>query len=50
MALWKRPFASGDVIIVNTDPPPADSPKMVTFPASPPKAAMFFCTHFSAAI
>ena len=28
---------------------PADSPKIVTLPGSPPKAAMFSCTHFSAA-
>ena len=27
-----------------------DSPKMVTLPGSPPKAAMFSCTHSRAAI
>ena len=35
---------------VLTEPPPADSPKSVTFFGSPPKAAMFLCTHWSAAI
>ena len=28
---------------------PADSPNTVTLPASPPNAAMFSCTHSSAA-
>ena len=37
IALWNRPFASGDVISVFTEPPPADSPKIVTLLGSPPK-------------
>jgi hypothetical protein len=36
-------------INVVTALPPADSPNTVTFDGSPPKAAMFCCTHSSAA-
>ena len=50
MALWKSPRASGEATRVFTEPPPADSPKMVTLSGSPPKAAMLSRTHFSAAI
>src|SRR3954466_7031959 len=50
IARWKRPFASGDAIrnVVLLDP--ADWPKMVTLPGSPPKAAMFYLTHCRAVI
>jgi hypothetical protein len=34
----------------DTDLDPADWPKMVTRSGFPPKAVMFFYTHFSAAI
>ena len=50
IALWKRPRASGETMSVFTEPPPADSPKTVTLPGSPPKAATFFWTHSRAAI
>ena len=50
MALWKSPRASGEATRVFTEPPPADSPKIVTFPGSPPKAATLSLTHRSAAI
>ena len=48
IALWNSPFASGEIMSALTDPPPADSPKIVTFVGSPPKAAMLLCTHSSA--
>ena len=44
-----RPFESGDAISALTEIDPADSPAMVTRAGSPPKAAMFCCTHRSAA-
>jgi hypothetical protein len=50
IALWNRPLASGEAIRMLTENDPADSPKMVTLPGSPPNAAAFFCTHCSAAI
>ena len=50
IALWNSPLAAGVVIRVWIENPPADSPKMVTFPGSPPKAPMFRCTHLRAAI
>ena len=37
---------SGEVICALTETEPADSPAMVTFAGSPPKASIFFCTHF----
>ena len=40
IARWKRPFASGVAIIASVSWAPADSPNTVTFPGSPPKAAM----------
>ena len=40
---------SGEAISALTEIDPADSPAMVTRLGSPPKAAMFFCTHRSAA-
>jgi hypothetical protein len=49
MAPWTSPFASGVATMALTEKEPADSPKIVTLPGSPPKAAMFFCTHLSAA-
>src|SRR5262245_43942390 len=39
----------GDAICALTEVEPADSPAMVTRFGSPPNAAMFFCTHASAA-
>ncbi len=50
IALWNRPRALGDSIRKFTAMPPADSPKMVTLPGSPPKPAMLAFTHFRAAI
>src|SRR6187455_3455421 len=47
IARWKSPLASGEAASWLTAMPPADSPKIVTLPESPPKAAMFFCTHQS---
>ena len=49
MALWNRPLAVGVPSSVPTLMPPADSPKIVTLPGSPPKAAMLSRTHSSAA-
>ena len=49
IALWNRPFASGEVRSISTDPPPADSPNTVTLRGSPPNAAMFACTQRIAA-
>ena len=42
-------FESGEAISALTEIDPADSPAMVTRFGSPPNAAMFFCTHRSAA-
>jgi hypothetical protein len=50
MALWNRPRASGDVRRYITLSPPADSPAMVTFAASPPNALILALTQRSAAI
>ena len=49
MALWKSPCAAGIVRSVATLMPPADSPKIVTLPGSPPNAATLLRTHSSAA-
>jgi hypothetical protein len=49
-ACWKRPLASGDPTSPADMAEPADSPKIVTFRESPPKAAMFVRTHRSVAI
>ena len=45
MAPAKSVRADGVVMSVVTALPPADSPNTVTRAASPPKAAMFACTH-----
>ena len=50
MAPVKSPLASGEAASMLTAIPPADSPKIVTRPGSPPNAAMFFFTHCSPAI
>jgi hypothetical protein len=50
IALWKSPRASGEARRVFTEPPPADSPKIVTLPGSPPKAATLSFTQCRAAI
>ena len=50
MARWNRPCAAGVAISVVTEIAPADSPKTVTCPGSPPKAAMLSRTHSRAAI
>ena len=47
---WNNPAASGESISVLQSTPPADSPKIVTFPGSPPNPATLACTHFNAAI
>ena len=49
MAPAIRFLESGDAMSALTEIEPADSPAMVTRLGSPPKAAMFFCTHWSAA-
>jgi len=49
-ALANSPLVSGDVTSICTETPPADSPTMVTLAGSPPNAAIFRFTHFSAAI
>src|SRR5579885_1334469 len=41
IAFWKRPAASGEAIWSQTLEPPADSPKMVTLFALPPKLVIF---------
>ena len=45
MAWWNRPCAAGNASRVPTLIPPADSPKIVTRPGSPPNAAMLSRTH-----
>jgi len=42
-------FESGEAISALTEIDPADSPATVTCFGSPPNAAIFFCTHSSAA-
>ncbi|MBP1635330.1 MAG: hypothetical protein H6Q10_1904 [Acidobacteria bacterium] len=49
IAFWTSPFASGEATSALTEKDPADSPKIVTFPGSPPKAAMLSCTQRRAA-
>jgi len=49
MAPAIKPLERGEAIWALTEMDPADSPAMVTFSGSPPKAAMFFRTHFSPA-
>ena len=44
-----KSFESGDAMIALTEIDPADSPAIVTFAGSPPKAAMFSRTQRSAA-
>ena len=44
-ALWKRPLVRGLSMRYCTEAPPALSPKTVTLPGSPPKAAIFLCTQ-----
>ncbi len=45
----KRPAARGTASREATEPAPADSPKTVTCPGSPPNAVMLSRTHSSAA-
>ena len=45
MARWNRPGREATPSSVPTLMPPADSPKIVTLPGSPPKAAMLSRTH-----
>lgn len=49
MARRNRPVALGMASRAATDPAPADSPKTVTWPGSPPNAVMLSRTHWSAA-
>ena len=44
-----NPFDNGDAICAHTEIDPANSPAIVTRAGSPPKAAIFCCTHTSAA-
>ena len=44
-----KPFDKGEAIWALTETEPADSPAIVTRRGSPPKAAMFRCTHRNAA-
>jgi hypothetical protein len=50
MARRNKPLARGIVRSVAALMAPADSPKIVTLVGLPPIAAMFPCTHLSAAI
>ena len=50
IALWNSPLATGEPASLPTIAAPADSPKIVTLFGSPPNAAMFAFTHFSAAM
>ncbi len=50
IAFTNNPRAIGEATRSLTLIPPADSPKIVTLETSPPNAAMFCCTHLSAAI
>ncbi len=50
IAPWNSPAASGDAASIETEIPPADSPKIVTLFGSPPKAAILSCTHCKPAI
>ena len=47
--MWKSPCAAGMAMSVQIFAPPPDSPKTVTFPGSPPNAAMLSRTHSRAA-
>jgi hypothetical protein len=49
IARWNSPAARGIDSMVVTATAPADWPATVTRPGSPPKPAMFSCTHSSAA-
>lgn len=44
------PAARGEATRAQVSIAPADSPNNITRAGSPPKAAMLFCTHWSAAI
>ena len=47
---WEnRPRAVGEAMFAQTLAPPADSPKIVTLPGSPPNANALFCTQRIAA-
>ena len=48
MILWNSPLARGMASRLAVLAPPPDCPKTVTFPGSPPKAAMLSRTHSSA--
>ena len=48
IARWNSPAAAGMPSRTLTLAPPPDSPKIVTLPGSPPKAAMLSRTHSSA--
>lgn len=50
MARWNRPFDRGLNSSRETEREPADWPKSVTFPGSPPNATMFRWTQRKAAI
>jgi hypothetical protein len=47
---WNSPFASGEVASSDASIAPADWPKSVTLPGSPPNAATLSRTQRSAAI
>ncbi len=49
IAFANRPLAAGEAASMDTEMPPADSPKMVTLFSSPPNWAMLSFTHFRAA-
>jgi hypothetical protein len=50
IARWNSPSATGEPVSAAVMQAPADWPKIVTLFGSPPNAAMFCCTHLSAAI
>jgi hypothetical protein len=49
IARENRPNAVGEAMFAHTLAPPADSPKIVTRPGSPPDANALFCTQRIAA-
>jgi hypothetical protein len=49
IARWKSSRDIGETRCASTEPPPAASPKMVTWCGSPPKTATLLLTHCRAA-
>ncbi len=47
---WNSPLARGEADSMLTAKPPAEWPRMVTLPGSPPNLEILACTHFRPAI